>query len=157
MFVRSVALKSEGAAGPSGADAADWRRFCSSFHGASAALCESIAALARRLCTSFLDPSGFSAFLVCRLIALDKSPGVRPIGIGEVCRRIIGKSILKIIGLDIQEAAGSLQLCAGQHAGCEAAVHSLRNIFSESDTQAVLFVDAANAFNNLNCQVALLC
>ena len=52
-LVRSVALKSEGAAGPSGADAADWRRFCSSFHGASAALCESIAALARCLCTSF--------------------------------------------------------------------------------------------------------
>ena len=63
---------------------------------------------------------------------------------------------MKIIGFDIQEAAGSLQLCAGQHAGCEAAVHSLRNIFSESDTQAVLFVDAANAFNNLNRQVALL-
>ena len=88
-LVRSVALKSEGAAGPSGADAADWRRFCSSFHGASAALCESIAALARCLCTSFLDPSALSAFLACCLIALDKSPGIRPIGIGEVCRRII--------------------------------------------------------------------
>ena len=50
----------------------------------------------------------------CRLIALNKNPGVRPIGICEVVRRIISKAILSITSGDIQDAAGSLQLCAGQ-------------------------------------------
>jgi hypothetical protein len=38
------------------------------------------------LCTRFIDPLGISAFISGRLIALDKQPGVRPIGIGEVSR-----------------------------------------------------------------------
>ena len=60
------------------------------------------------------------------LIALDKCPGVRPIGIGEVVRRIIAKAVLSIVKLYILEAAGPLQFCAGQDAGCEAAVHAMR-------------------------------
>ena len=38
----------------------------------------------------------------------------------------------------------------------EAAVHALREILQQEDTDAVLLVDAANAFNNLNRRVALL-
>ena len=30
---------------------------------------------------------------------------------------------------DVMEASGSLQLCAGQSSGVEAAIHALRNIF----------------------------
>ena len=40
------------------------------------------------------------------------------------------------------EAAGSLQLCAGQDAGNEAAVHAMRAIFCDDSTEAVLLVDA---------------
>ena len=32
--------------------------------------------------------------MCCRLIALDKNPGVCPIGVGEVVRRIIFKAVL---------------------------------------------------------------
>jgi len=80
---------------------------------------------------------------------------VRPIGIGETARRVIAKAILSVIRVDIQEAAGSLQLYAGQLSGCEAAVHSIREIFSSPDDDAVILVDATNAFNSLNCQTAL--
>ena len=56
---------------------------------------------------------------------------------------------------DIQEAAGSHQLCAGQLSGAEAAVHAVRKVFEEGSTEAVLLVDASNAFNSLNRLVAL--
>ena len=89
------------------------------------------------------------------VIALDKCPGVRPIGVGEVVRRIIGKAVLAAVKMDILEAAGPLQLCAGQDAGCEAAIHAMHSLFAEENTEAVLLVDASNAFNSLNHQVAL--
>ena len=93
--------------------------------------------------------------MACRLIPLNKCPGVRPIGVGEIPRRIIAKAILKIIGNDVEEAAGPLQLCAGQDGGCEAVVHAMRNIFQASETEAVLLVDATNAFNSINRKAAL--
>ena len=41
-------------------------------------------------------------------------------------------------------------------AGCEAAAHAMREIYDDEDTEAVLLVDASNAFNSLNHQAALL-
>ena len=58
----------------------------------------------------------------CVLKSLDKCPGVRPIGVGEVPRRIIAKAVLRVIGHDIKEAAGPLQVCARQDGGCETTV-----------------------------------
>ena len=71
-------------------------------------LCNALAHFGRRICTTYVDPSGLAAFTSCRLIALDKYPGVRPIVIGEVACRILGKAILAIVGGDIQETAGAL-------------------------------------------------
>ena len=45
---------------------------------------------------------------------------------------------------------------AGQRAGCEAAVHTMREIFADEGTEGILLVDASNAFNSLNCRAALL-
>jgi len=70
-------------------------------------------------------PDGIDALVACHLIALNKCPGVHPIGIGEVVQRVITRAVLSIVKLDIMEAAGPLQLCAGQDAGCEAAVHAM--------------------------------
>ena len=84
---------------------------------------------------------------------LDKCPGVRPIGIGEVIRRIIGKSVISVIRPDILMSAGSLQLAAGLPSGCEATAHAMQEIFQEEATNAVLLVDASKAFNSLNRQV----
>ena len=153
--IRQAALHTHGAAGPSGVDAYAWRRFCSSFKSASTDICNALAAVARRLCTTDVHPDGLTAFVACRLIPLNKNPGVRPIGIGEVPRRIMAKAILRTIGDDVQSAAGPLQACAGHEAGCEAAVHTMKEIYSHDDTEAILLVDATNAFNVINRQAAL--
>ena len=153
--IRSAALRTQGAAGPSGVDAAGWRRLCCSFHRESSDLCSSIAAFARRLCCEFVDPASLQAYLSCRLIPLNKNPGVRPIGVCEVTRRIVGKAVMGILKTDVLQAAGPLQLCSGHEAGAEAAVHAMRAIFDCDNTDGILFVDAADAFNNLNRKVAL--
>ena len=93
---------------------------------------------------------GLLSWFACRLIALDKNPGVRPIGVCETRRRIVSKAILNVVKNDILTVAGALQVCAGEDASCEAVVHSMHAIFDDLKTEAVLVVDATNAFNNLN-------
>ena len=90
--------------------------------------------------------------MACRLIPLNKNPGLRPIGVGEVLRRIIGKSVASILKSDVKQAVGSLQVCAGQDAGC---VKSLHRIFDQDESEAVLLIDASNAFNSVNRNVFL--
>ena len=154
--IRKAALRTNGGAGPSGTDASFWKRICTSFRLASDDLCTSLALVARKIATTYVDPAGLSSFTACRLIALDKMPGVRPIGIGEVSRGIISKAIISVIQDEIKEIAGTTQLCAGQEAGCEAGVHAVREIFENSTSEGALFVNATNAFNSLNRQTALL-
>ena len=153
--IKKAANRTQGTAGPSGVDAYAWRRFCSSFKSASVNLDNAMAGVARRLCTTPVHPDGISAFLACRLLPLDKDPGVRPIGIGEVPRRIITKSILKVIGEDVKLGAGPLQTCARHEAGCEAAMHAMKEIEALEGTEAILLVDATNTFNTINRQAAL--
>ena len=154
-LIRHSARHTNGSAGPSGLDAHGWRRICCTFNDASDELRHSLALVARRLCTQFVDHSALAPLLACQLIALDKNPWVWPIGVCEVPRHIISKAILFVIKGDIQEAAGATQLCGGQIAGIEATVHAIRQIFSSENTEAILLVDASNAFNTLNRANAL--
>uniref|UniRef100_A0A1X7T1Z7 Uncharacterized protein n=1 Tax=Amphimedon queenslandica TaxID=400682 RepID=A0A1X7T1Z7_AMPQE len=86
------------------------------------------------MCSQYVDPSGLEALLASRLIALDKNPGVRPIGIGEVCRRLIGKAALCVLRQDVIDVTGSRQLCAGQKSACESIVHSVRELYDNDET-----------------------
>ena len=86
---------------------------------------------------------------------MNKNPGVRPIGVGELLRRVVGKTIAWVLRDEVQEAAGPLQVSSGIKGGAEAAIHAMRSIFESDATDAVILVDAANAFNRLNRQVAL--
>ena len=101
-----------------------WRPLCTSFKSASHDLCHSLALTAKRICTKLIDPGCIAPLLACCLIALNKNPGVCPIGVGEIPRCIMAKAILHVVKQDIQEAAGSIQSCSGQIAGAEAAMHA---------------------------------
>ena len=155
--VRKTALKTKGGSGPSAMDAEGWRRILTSkqFGNSSSDLCKTIVRMTRKLCTVEDQHQSLEAFVACRLIPLDKNPGLRPIGVGEILRRIAGKVVVSTIREDITESVGSLQVCAGQEAGSEAAVHAMHEIFKEQDTEAVLLIDATNAFNTVNRNVLL--
>lgn len=85
------------------------------------------------------------SLLTCRSISTGKQPDGRPMGFRQVLKGIIRKIIMELLRRD-----GSLQLCAGQDAGNEAAIHAVYKMFNEEDTEAVLMVDASNAFNSIN-------
>lgn len=157
-LIRRCAFKMKGSHGPSGLDSEFWRKLLSNKRYGSSAddLCHAIALLTRKLCSYELqDPLSIEPLQSCRLIPLDKSPGVRPIGIGEVLRRIIGKAVMKIIKPDILEATAYQQFCAGQEAGCEVAIHTVRQLFEDDSNHGIIQIDARNAFNTLNRNLLL--
>ena len=71
-----------------------------------------------------------------------------------MARRFISKAVPSVAKVDLQEAAGSLQHCAGEIAGIEAAVHAVKAFVSE-ENDVVLLVDASNAFSLLNREATL--
>ena len=147
-MVRKAAMETKGSPGPSGmTDANTWRMLITSKRNSMAAadLCKAVAKLAQKM-----------GHKNCRLIPLkNQKNDVRPIGIGEVLRRIISKCIMKTAREDTMKAVGNLQLCAGQQAGAEAAVHAAKEIFTDKECEAVLLIDASNAFNTLNRQAMM--
>ena len=147
-MVRKSVMRTRGGSGPSGLDADGWRKILlSNNHGdAPKDLCRAIANLSKTLCSEKSPSDSLEVFLACRLIPLDKNPGLRPIGVGEVLRRIIGKTVVSALKQDVIKSVGSLQVCAGHEAGCEASVHAMREIFEDASSEAILLVDAANAF-----------
>ena len=150
--------KINGSGGPTQVDADNWKHMlCSKFFTTqSESLAQAIADLTKILCTEEVNAECVKELYAGRLIPLDKgNGGVRPIGIGEVLRRIISKSVTSTLKEDIISAAGLLQTCSGLEGGIEAAIHAMSRAFSLSETEALLLVDADNAFNSINRKVAL--
>ena len=134
-----------GAAGPSGADSELWQRLlCSKqFRKKPAELCATLTDLSRKLNTAAIHPSYLRAFIAGRLIPLDKKPGVRPIGIGEVPRRIISSATVSMLKPEIVNSTAPLQTCAGLKGGAEASIHAMRQAYEDPETEVILIVDPA--------------
>ena len=121
----------------------------------------SIANFVKLLCNTNIHLSNsdtdnsLEAFTTSRLIPLNKNPGVHPIGVSEVLCRIAGKVVMYIAKKDVKDAAGSLRVCAVQEAGSEVAIHAIYNVHQQDETEAVLLVDAHNAFNSINRKAML--
>ena len=162
-MVKETTLKTKEGSGPSGLDADGWRKILvsKSYGTINSDLIRAFANVIKKICIEKLpvdttkDETPLEAFLACRLTLLDKNPGLPPIGVGEVLQRIAGKVVMKLVKEGIKKAAGCLQLFAGQEAGCEAAMHVMHKIFESSETEAILIVDAENAFNSINRKALL--
>ena len=148
-------MKTHGSAGPSGLDADDWRRPLSAFEQTSTNPCKLVAKFAKRLATSIIPPDDLIAYNGCRLVALDKCPGVRPIGIDEIMHRITGRIIVDCIRQDLTSLGGNMQLCLSQKCGIEHDIHSLRHKIDDPENEAILLIDAKNAIDVLNSRTAL--
>jgi hypothetical protein len=154
--VQQAAKRTSGSGGPTKITTDMWKNLLCGTGKQSDELADQIAIMARRICTEDIQYEKLDLHWVCRLVPLMKEDdGVRPVGIGETLRRIIGKCVLKVLATDVQEAAGSLQTCAGVESGIEAAIHAMDRTFQEDWCEAVLLVDADNAFNRLNRAVSL--
>ena len=157
-MTRKAAIETKGGSGPSGMDADGWRRIlCSNnFGDANVDLRKVKANFIKKICAEKVSIKvSIEEFVACRLIPPDKNPGLRPIGVGEILRRITGKVIRSELKKEVVSSTESLQLCIGQEAGSEAAIHAMEKIFKEESTEAILLVDAENAFNLMNRKVCL--
>jgi hypothetical protein len=156
--VETAARKIHGGAGPGGCDSSQWQDFLLRFGAHSERLRDNVAALARRLTNSIIEWEDIRALMANRLVALDKCPGVRPIGIGECLRRILGKCLVLATGKDVEEVCNAEQLCTGVQAGIEGAIHAMRDLYDTNVNNGwgMLLVDASNAFNSINRKTALM-
>ena len=106
------------------------------------------------LANSYPPWAAYRAITWCRLVGLDKCPGVQPIGIGDILRRLLYKVLLKVTGKEATRACKTDQLCGGLEAGMEGAIHYMRSQWeahnNADENWGVLLIDARNAFNEGN-------
>ena len=89
-LVKKAAVRTRGGAESSGLDADGWRKILIAKHE-----------VIKKLCTANNLSLLLEPFLAFRLIPLDKNPGLRPIGIGEILRWIAGKVVVSHIRKDL--------------------------------------------------------
>ena len=65
------------------------------------------------------------------MIALDKQPGIRPVGVGDNWRQMMAKCLLKVAGTEAKAACGMTQLSGGLEAGIEGAIYEMRVLWDE--------------------------
>ena len=163
-LITKAARMTKRGSGPSGMDADGWRRILisSSLGSSSSELRKALAEFIKKLCKENIEvnsnkTTSLKMFSACRMIPLNKNPGLRPIGLCEVLRQITGQVVMQISKDNDTNAAGSLQVCAGQNAGAEVEIHVMHDNYNDAETEAVLLIDAENSFNAINSNISVLC
>ena len=124
--VTAVAGRLSGGAGPGGTASVSLQHWLLRFGAASGELRQIVAEFGEWLSNGRPPWSAYCAMMSGRLIALEKYPGIRPVGIGETWRRLLEKCLLRVMGQEVKTACGTEQLAGWVEAGIEGAVHSMR-------------------------------
>ena len=117
--------KLSGASGALGAEAINLHNWLSRFGCASEELRVVVARLTDWVANSSSPWAAYFALIACRLLALDKRLGVRPVGIGETLCRALAELLMRAARDQAKTACGKIQLCAGLEANIEVATHAV--------------------------------
>jgi len=100
--------------------------------------------LARHLINGTIEWKSIHALMPSHLIALDKSPGVHPIGIGKALQQILCKIVAFATCTNLEKVCGVTQLCSGLQAGMEGAIYAVHELLDQhsGDGCELLLVDA---------------
>ena len=118
----------------------------------STALLIAIRDLANNIANTKMD--NLMHFMATRTIPIKKKDnGVRPIGVGDIFRRIVLKAIDKKHRSKVIDACAN-QFGNGQAYGAEAIVHTIRKVM-RSGSECILTIDATNGFNQIRRSTTL--
>lgn len=117
-----------GGGGPSGMEYYALQQWCMRFGQTSRKLRSTIAKFSQWLAMESPPWAAYRELMARRLVAIGKGEGkgILPIGIGDVLRRLMSKSVLNDIKDEATDACGSLQFCSGLDGGIEGGVHTAR-------------------------------
>ena len=86
------------------------------------------------------------------LTALNKKcGGIRPVAVGKIIRRLVGKALLAEVKEDIATALGPNQFGVGAEGGSQRVAHIMRRLFDSrqgDEDFVVCKFDLQNAFNS---------
>ena len=140
-------------------DAAIWKRLCSSFQTSSSDLCSALSSLARKIGTSYVDPSepisspnskSFDGSLTkCRVLLAPNWS--RRGGSSYHCKAILRVERRQ----DVLSVQGSISYVQVNQVDVKLLSYAIRHLFGTSDCEAVLLADAQNAFRIHSIEVLL--
>ena len=105
-----VSSKLSDAAGALGAEAMELRNWLLRFGCASEELRVVVTRLYDWMANFYPPWAAYRALMAYCLVALDKRPGVRPVGIGETLGRSLAKLVMRAAGDQDKTVCGNLQL-----------------------------------------------
>ena len=130
--VTAVAGRLSGGAGPGGTDLVSLQHWLLRFGAASGDLRLIVEEVGEWLCNWRPPWTAYRAMMSGWLIALDKCPGIRPVGIGETWRRLLANCLLQVTGQEAKASCGTEQLAGGGvQAGIDEAIHSMRLLWEK--------------------------
>ena len=103
-----VASILSGAAGALGAEAMELRNWIRRFGCPSEEFRVVVSVLADWMANSSPPWAAYCALMACRLVALDKRPGLGTMGIGETLRRALAKLVMRAAGDQAKTVGGPL-------------------------------------------------
>ena len=111
--VTAVAGRLSGGAGPGGTDSVSLQHWILRFGAASAELRLIVGDFVEWLGNGRLPWAAYRELMSGRLIALDKQPGIRPIGVEDTWHRLMAKCLLKVARPEAKTPCGTTQLAGG--------------------------------------------
>ena len=133
--VTAVAGRLSGGAGTGRTDSVSLQRWLLRFRAASGELWIIVGDFVEWLGNGRPPWAAYRALMRVRMIALDKQPGIRPVGVGETWRRMMVKCLLRVVGPEAKATCGTTQLAVGVEAGIEGAIHVMRVLWEEHNQE----------------------